>query len=79
MPLPSKIETQLYNFTNPKIVFEEEYNQYLFNEKWLIDVNENTFKESIRQILIDVNEHLKVGLQYKEFLKSKQDKKWKEE
>jgi hypothetical protein len=57
MPLPSKIETQLYNFTNSKIVFEEEYNQYLFNEKWLIDVNENTFKESIRQILIDVNEY----------------------
>jgi hypothetical protein len=70
MPLPSKIETQLYNFTNSKIVFEEEYNQYLFNEKWLIDVNENTFKESIRQILIDVNEYLKVGLQNKEFLKS---------
>jgi hypothetical protein len=70
MSLPSKIETQLYNFTNPKIGFVEEYNQYLFNEKWLIDVNENTFKESLRQILTDVNEHLKVGLQNKEFLKS---------
>ena len=70
MPLPSKIETQLYNFTNPKIVFEEEFNQYIFNEKWLIDVNENSFKEGLRQILTDVNEHLKVGLQNKEFLKS---------
>lgn len=70
MALPSKIETQLYNFTKPKIVFVEEFNQFLFNEKWLTDISEKTFKDDLYDILNDVNEHLKVGLLNKEFLKS---------
>lgn len=70
MSLPTIIETKLHKFVNPKILFIEEVNQFIFNEKWTIDINEKTLKDSLGDILNDVNEHLKVGLQNKEFLKS---------
>ena len=70
MPLPSGIEIQLHKFANPKILFIEEVNQFVFNDKWLIDINDQTFKDDLHTILFDVNEHLKVGLNNKKFLDS---------
>jgi hypothetical protein len=70
MILPTKIESQLTNFIKPKIVFIAENKQYQFNKKWLTNINENTFNESLLTLLLDLNEHLKAGKNNQDFLKS---------
>jgi hypothetical protein len=68
MKLPTQIEFQLNNFLKPKIKFNSFYNQYTFDDKWLIDVTDNLFKNEVLQILKEVNNHLIVGLNTREFL-----------
>jgi hypothetical protein len=68
MPLPHEIENQLIAFLKPKIVFNTIYSQFSFNNNWLIDLDENYFKNEAQDILSKVNAHLEVGNDNYEFL-----------
>ncbi len=68
MALPTEIENQLIRFLKHKIEFNTNYNQFTFNEEWLIDITEDKFKAEALDILLKVNNHLNVGLKNKEFL-----------
>ncbi|HRE78783.1 MAG TPA: hypothetical protein PLL09_13280 [Flavobacterium sp.] len=68
MPLPHEIEYQLITFLKPKIVFNTIYSQFSFNNNWLIDLDENYFKNEAQDILSKVNAHLVVGNDNYKFL-----------
>lgn len=73
MPLPTAIEAKLHKFANPRICYIEDFSQYAYNKKWLIDINDTFFKENLHSIFSEVNDHLKVGRQNLQFLKSMVD------
>ena len=54
--------------------YNSEYNKYLFNNKWTIDVNETYFENRIEKIKKLLWEHLKNGLDNKSYLQETRDK-----
>lgn len=68
MNLPSQIENKLHEFITPKLYFTCDYNQYLFNDSWLIEITEETFRKATFEILISLNKHLVSGQNTKTFL-----------
>ena len=70
MALPNEIHYQLNSFLKPRLIFDKKYAQFLINDFWLINIREDYFKMASLEIIKNINEHLKVGKQNKEFLNS---------
>lgn len=69
-----EFEDELYDFLTISIAYNSEYNKYLFNNKWTIDVNETYFENRIEKIKKLLWEHLKNGLDNKSYLQETRDK-----
>lgn len=69
MNLPFQIENKLDKFLKPRIYFTNIHNQYLYDDKWLNDMTEETFKKEALDILNLVNDHVVAGQDTRDFLK----------
>lgn len=68
MLLPYEINEALIKFLNPKITFASQYNQYLYNDKGLLKIDEEYLKKESLKLLVSINQHLQQGISNKVFL-----------
>lgn len=63
-----KLTTELNDFLKFDIKFNEKNNQYLFKGKWASEIDEDYFEERILKLKIQLQAHLKIGNNNKQFL-----------
>ena len=68
MSLPHEIEYEVSNFVKPKLVFNLQYNQFKYDEKWIIDIDEDHFKRKLLPVVEKINEQLITGINNDTFL-----------
>ncbi|MES2545649.1 MAG: hypothetical protein V4548_12240 [Bacteroidota bacterium] len=60
------------------IKFNEEQKQYLLNEKWTSEIDETYFEDKIYKLKIQLQSHLKIGNNNKQFLNELLENLWNE-
>lgn len=68
MLLPITIYQKFNDFLKPKINFSIKFNEYFYNDKWILDANQEYFNTAVYNIISDINTHLIQGKNNKKFL-----------
>lgn len=68
MPLPNTIYQNLNDFLKPKINFSTKFNEYIYNDKWILEVDQDYFNTAVYDLISDVNDHLIQGKNNRKFL-----------
>lgn len=68
MNLPTEISNRLHQFCNPKVVFSEGHQQFLFSSHWLNEIADAYFQDEVFELMVAFSEVLKISTKPKSLI-----------